>query len=268
MFIVQPVKVGSTLNQLRSSPRKLKVTDSEPNGASRPKTSATTTSSLRNKDSITKIHIGNASGNVNATSTSSTGAINSKKRLAVPPQVVRPQTSPEVMTVKNRVAANRAQGRLRTSNSKRKAGNATQINSNCFTESMQIISEEKPKDVQDDSKDYSAAEVLVVAGPGAGFDNGGLSDEARPVSSLDQGFGELESISRLSYTEKQSKEPSPPSRNNRYGNGIKTRLAKLFNKGNACMEEPKIVEPHKSQAIDQAPHLSQAVSGNHRPTRY
>lgn len=268
MFVLQPVKVGSTLNQLRSSPRKLKVTDSEPNGASRPKTSATTTLSPRSKDSIAKIHVGNASGNVNATST---GSINAKRRLAVPPQTVRPQTSPEVVTVKNRVAANRTQGRLRTSNyPKRKAGNTTQIksNSNCFTESMQIISEEKPKDVQDDSKDYSAAEVLVVAGPGAGFDNGGLSDEARPVSPLDQGFGELESISRLSYTEKQSKEPSPPSRNNRYGNGIKTRLAKLFNKGNACMEEPKVVEPHRSQAIDQAAHLSQAINGNHRPTRY
>ncbi|KAL9986382.1 hypothetical protein ACROYT_G000521 [Oculina patagonica] len=264
---IQPAKVGSTLNQLRSSPRKLKMADSDPNGASRPKTTATTTSSPRNKDPIAKSHLGNAPRNVNATSTSSTGVINAKKRLAVPQQVVRPQTSPEVVTVKNRIAANRTQGRLRTSNSKRKPGNATQINSNCFTESMQIISEEKPRDAQEDNKVNSAAEVLVVAGPGAGFNNGVLSDEARPISSLDQGFGEIESISRLSYTDKQLKEPSPPSRNNRYGNGIKTRLAKLFNKGNACMEEPKVVEPHRSQGVVHAPHLSQAISGNHRPTR-
>lgn len=267
-FIFQPVKVGNTLDQIRSSPRKIKMTDSESNGASsRPKTSATTTSSPRKKDSMAKSHTGNAAGKVNATGTSGTGTVNAKKRLVVPPQAARPQTSPEVVMAKNHVAANRTQSRMRTLNSKRKAGNVTQIKSNCFTESSQQISDEKPKDVQEDHKDCSAAEVLVVSGSRAGFSNGALPEEARTVSSLGQG-GELESISRLSYTDKQLKEPSPPSRNNRYGNGIKTRLAKLFNKGNACMEEPKVVEPDRSQGIDHISHSSQSVSGNLRPGRY
>ena len=267
-LIFQPVKVGNTLDQIRSSPRKIKMTDSESNGASsRPKTSATTTSSPRKKDSMAKSHTGNAAGKVNATGTSGTGTVNAKKRLVVPPQAARPQTSPEVVTAKNRVAANRTQSRMRTLNSKRKAGNVTQIKSNCFTESLQEISEEKPKDVQEDHKDCSAAEVLVVSGSRAGFSNGALPEEARKVSSLGQG-GELESISRLSHTDKQLKEPSPPSRNNRYGNGIKTRLAKLFNKGNVCMEEPKVVEPDRSQGIDHISHSSQSVSGNLRPGRY
>ena len=245
------------------------MTDSEPNGPPRPKTSATTTSSPRNKlDGIAKSRAGNSSGNVNGVSNSG-GTINAKKRLAVPPQVVRPQTSPEIVMPKHRVATNRTQGRLRTSNAKQKAGNATQRNSNCFIENMQGIFEEKPMDVQEDNKQHSVAEVLVVAGSGVGFNDGALSEEARPITqSLGQGFGEIESISGLSNTDKQSKEASPPSRNNRYGNGIKTRLAKLFNKGNACMEEPKVVEPHRNLGIDHSPHLSQAISGNQRPTRY
>ena len=69
-----------------------------------------------------------------------------------------------------------------------------------------------------------------MSGPLAGIDDM-LSEEVWPVSSLRQGDEELGNI-RLSSTDSKSKEPSPPSRNNRYGNGIKTRLAKLFNKGN------------------------------------
>ncbi|KAJ7380270.1 Kinesin-like protein kif24 [Desmophyllum pertusum] len=78
----------------------------------------------------------------------------------------------------------------------------------------------------------------------------------------------LKNVDRLSRAEMQSKEPSPPSRNNRYGSGIKTRLVKLFNKGNTCMEEPKVIEPQRSQGIDHVQtHLSQAINANHGHTR-
>ena len=252
------------MGQLRSSPRKLKVADSEPTEASlRPKTSFTTTaSSPLNKDSIAKSHIGKASGCVNASSNTNS-TMNAKKRLVVPPQGLRPQTSPEVVSGKNRVAANRTPGRLRKSNSKY---NVSQTNSNFLTETapegkLQVV-------VEGDNDHQSTAEVLVVTGPDAGtYDM--LSEEARPVSALRQGDGELGNISRSSSANKKSKEPSPPSRNNRYGNGIKTRLAKLFNKGNACMEEPKVIEPWRSQDINHVSHnLPLAISGNHRPTRY
>lgn len=253
------------MGQLRSLPRKLKVTDSEPNEASRPKTSFTTTSSPVNKDSVVKSHIGKASGCVNASSNTSSN-MNAKKRLAVPPQVLRPQTSPEVVLAKNRAAANRTQSRLRKSNSKYRGGNATQKNSNFVTES---VPQEKPKVVvEEDNENQSTAEVLVVTGPRAGIDDHILSEEAWPVSALGQGYGELGNIGRSSSADKQSKERSPPSRNNRYGNGIKTRLVKLFNKGNACMEEPKVIEPQRNQDVNHAPYLSLASSGNHRPTRY
>ena len=95
-------------------------------------------------------------------------------------------------------------------------------------------------------------------------------EEAWSLSAFGQGYGELGNIGRSSSANKQSKEPSPPSINNRYGNGIKTRLAKLFNKGNACMEEPKVIEPQRNQdVIHHFPHnLLLATSGNHRPPRY
>ena len=252
------------MGQLRSSPRKLKVADSELNEASRPKTSfTTTTSSPLNKDAA-KSHMGKASGFVNVSS-NTISAMNAKKRLAVPPQVLRPQTSPEVVSVKNRVAANRTPGRLKKSNSKLKAGNATQINSNFLTER---VPEEKPKViVKEDNDHQSTAEVLVLTRPRVGSDM--LSEEAWPVSALAQGDKELTNIGRSSSTDKQSKEPSPPSRNNRYGNGIKTRLAKLFNKGNTCMEEPKVIEPQRNQDVNHVRHnLSLVTSGNHRPARY
>lgn len=256
------------MGQLRSSPRKLKVAASEPTEAPRPNTSFTTTaSSPLNKDSIVKSHTGKPSGCVNASSNTN-NTMNVKKRLVVPPQGLRPQTSPEVVLGKNRVtvAANRTPGRLRKSNSKFKAGNASQINSNFLTET---VPEEKLKVVVEGDNDHqSTAEVLVVTGPRTGTDHM-LSEEAWPVSALGQGDGELGNISRSLSANKQSKEPSPPSRNNRYGNGIKTRLAKLFNKGNACMEEPKVIEPQRNQDVNHFPHnLSLAVSGNHRPTRY
>lgn len=239
------------------------MADIESNDGTRPKTSATTTSSPRIKESITRSHVGNTTGNINATS-GSTGTVNAKKRLAVhvPPQVLRPQTSPVVVTVKNRVAANRTQCRSRNSNSKRKAGNVAQINSNFLTETIQEKSEEKPpKVVQKAGEEHNKADILVVTASG--------SDGALPAASLGRGFGELENVDRLSRAEMQSKEPSPPSRNNRYGSGIKTRLAKLFNKGNTCMEEPKVIEPQRSQGIDHVQtHLSQAINANHGHTRY
>ena len=188
--------------------------------------------------------------------------MNAKKRLVVPPQGLRPQTSPG----KNRIAANRTPGRLKKSNSKYKAGNVSQTNSNFLTET--VPEEELRVIVEGDNDHQSTAEVLVVTVPDAGTDDM-LSEEARPVSALRQGDGELGNIGRSSSANKQSKEPSPPSRNNRYGNGIKTRLAKLFSKGNACMEEPKVIEPWRSQDIN---HVSNnfplTISGNHRPTRY
>ena len=243
---------------MRSSPRKLKITDSEPNEASRPKTSfATTIASPLSKDSIAKSHTGKASGFVHAPSNTSS-TVNAKKRLAVPPQGLRPHTSPEVVSVKNRIAANRTPGRLRKANSKYKAGNATRTNANILTEIVPEVV------VQEDNDHHeSTAEVLVVSGPRAGIDDM-LSEEAWLVSALRQGDGELGNI-RSSSADKQSKEPSPPSRNNRYGNGIKTRLAKLFNKGNACMEEPKVIEPQRNHVPY---NLSLATSGNHRPARY
>lgn len=246
------------------------MADIESNDGTRPKTSATTTSSPRIKESITRSHIGNTTGNINATS-GSTGTVNAKKRLAVhvPPQVLRPQTSPDVVTVKNRVAANRTQCRSRNSNSKRKAGNVAQINSNFLTETIQEKSEEKsPKVVQKAGEEHSEADILVVTASGSGF-NGAVSEGAWPAASPGRGFGELENVDRLSRAEMQSKEPSPPSRNNRYGSGIKTRLAKLFNKGNTCMEEPKVIEPQRSQGIDHVQtHLSQPINANHGHTRY
>ena len=246
---------------MRSSPRRLKITDSEPNEASRPKTSfATTIASPLSKDSIAKSHIGKASGFVHAPSNTSS-TVNAKKSLAVRPQGFRPHTSPEVVSAKNRIAANRTPGRLRKANSKYKAGNATRTNPNSLTE---IVPEDKPKVVVQENNDHhSTAELLVVSGPRAGIDDM-LSEEAWLVSALRQGDGELGNI-RSSSADKQSKEPSPPSRNNRYANGIKTRLAKLFNKGNACMEEPKVIEPQRNHVPYD---LSLATSGNHRPARY
>ena len=218
-------------------------------------------SSPLNKDSRVKSHIGKASGFVNASSNTSS-TINAKKRLAVPLQGFRPHTSPEVVSVKNQVAANRTPGRLRKANSKYKAGNATQTNANFVTE---IVPGEKLKVVVQEDNDHheSIAELLIVSGPRAGTDDM-LSEEAWLVSALRQGDGELRNI-RSSSADKQSKEPSPPSRNNRYGNGIKTRLAKLFNKGNACMEEPKVMEPQRNHIPY---NLSLATSGNHSPARY
>ena len=253
------------MGQLRSSPRKLKVADSELTEASRPKTSFTTTaSSPLNKDSIAISHIGKASGCMNASSNTN-NSMNAKKRLAVPPQGLRPQTSPEVVSGKNRVAANRTPGRLRKSNSKYKAGNVSQTNSTFLTET---VPEEKP--IEEENKLQRTAEVLVVTGPLRAATDDILSEEAWSVSALGQGYGELGNIGRSSSANKQSKEPSPPSINNRYGNGIKTRLAKLFNKGNACMEEPKVIEPQRNQdVIHHFPHnLLLATSGNHRPPRY
>ena len=255
------------MGQLRNSPRKLKVADSEPTEALRPKTSfTTTTSSPLNKDSIAKSHIGKASGCMNA-SNNTNNTMNAKKRLAVPSQGLRPQTSPEVVLGKDRTAANRTPGRLRKSNAKYKAGNASQTNSNFLTES---VPDEEPKVViEEDNKLQRTAEVLVVTGPLRAATGDILSEEAWPVSALEQGYGELGNIGRSSSANKQSKEPSPPSRNNRYGNGITTRLAKLFNKGNACMEEPKVIEPQRNQDVNHFPHnLLLTTSGNHRPLRY
>lgn len=254
------------MGQLRSSPRKLNVTDSELNEALRPKTSFTATSSPLNKDTA-KSHSGKATRHVNASS-NTTKNMNAKKRLAVPPQGLRPQTSPEVVSVKNHGAASRTPGRLRKSNSKYKAGNATKINSNFLTES---VPEEKPKVVvlEDNDNHQSVAEVLVLTGPRAATDDM-ISEGAWPVSTDAQRYGDLGNAGRSSSSDKQLKEPSPPSRNNRYGNGIKTRLAKLFNKGNACMEEPKVIEPRRNQDINHVPHylsLANATSGNHRLTR-
>lgn len=192
--------------------------------------------------------------------------MNAKKRLAVPPQVRRPHTSPEVVSVKNCGAANGTPGRLRKPNSKHKAGNTSQMNSNFLTES---VPEEKPKIVvQEDNDHQSTAEVLVVTRSRAGTDDI-LSEEAWTVSALRQGDGQLGNIGRSSSSDKKSKEPSPPSRNNRYGDGIKTRLAKLFNKGNSFMEEPKVIEPQRNQGVNHVPHyLSLTTSGNYRPARY
>ena len=266
LFVFQPAKAGNELAQVRGSPRKLKRAEFEHNGVSRPKTSSTTTSSPRIKDSMVSVnHMGKATGNATP--------INAKKRLAVnvPSQVLRPQTSPEVATIKNKATTNRPQYRSRASSSKRKACNDTQINSDQLTgKHLQEISEEKPKEVvKESSKEHNMPEVLVVTEPRLGFKNT-FSDEAWPsISNFGQGFGEVENTGRSPYVDKQSKEPSPPSRNNRYGNGIKTRLAKLFNKGNACMEEPKVIEPQKYQGREQAPYLPQAVNDHHMgSTRY
>ena len=187
-----------------------------------------------------------------------TTCMNAKKRG------LRPQTSPEVVSGKNGVATNRTPGRSRKPNSKYKARNASQTNSKFLTES---VPKEKPKVViEEDNKLQRTAEVLVVTGPLRAGTDDILSEE---VSALGQEDRELGNIGRSSSANKQSKEPSPPSRNNRYGNGIKTRLAKLFNKGNACMEEPKVVEPQRNQDVNHFPHnLLLATSGNQRPTRY
>ena len=224
-------------------------------GSSRPKTSSTvTTLSPRTKDAAAlKYMLVNTSDNVH------TGT---KKRLAVKPQTLRPQTSPDAATFKSQVVTNRIQSRSRTS--KRNTGNDK---TNCSTETLLQKREEKPKVVLEDREENSTAtDILFVSASRSGFSE--TSDVAQPGSSVVQDLRGLENKNRTLCAEKQLKDSSPPSRNNRYGNGIKTRLAKLFNKGNTCMEEPKVVEPQRIQDRTQVPYLAPTLNGLHGHTRF
>jgi len=249
---LQSSKVTNASGQMRSSPRKLQMANTESDGLPRPKTSSTaTTLSPRTKESATLKHVlVNTSGN--ATST-----LNTKKQS----QNMRPQTSPDVMMVKSQGVANRTQSKLRTS--KRKTSSNTKTNSS--KETLLQKSEEKPQVIQEAcEEDNTAADTLFVSPSRSGFHN--MSSEvAQPGSSVRQDFRQLENSDGTSNADKLLKDPSPPSRNNRYGGGIKTRLAKLFNKGNTCLEEPKVIEPEKLgiQDRNQVPYLVPSLNGIH-----
>ena len=244
--------------QLRSSPRKLKMANIESDGSLRPKTSSATLTTLspRTRESVTSKHaLVNNSGN------GPTGSLNAKKQLAVQPQTLRPQTSPEVGTVKSQLVANRAQNRLRTL--KHKTNNTTETN---IMKTLLEKPEERPPVVQDACEESNTTvDILVVSESRSGC-HSVLSEGALPGACVEQ---EKEDIDRTSNTDKPLKDSSPPSFNNRYGNGIKTRLAKLFNKGNTCMQEPKVIEPQQiHEDRNQVPTLVPNLNGVHYPTRF
>ena len=244
--------------QLRSSPRKLKMANIESDGSLRPKTSSATLTTLspRTRESVTLKHaLVNNSGN------GPTGSLNAKKRLAVQPQTPRPQTSPEVGTVKSQLVANRARNRPKTL--KCKTGNITEINT---MKTVLEKPEERPPVVQDPCEESNTTvDILVVSESRSGCGSM-LSEVALPGACVEQ---EIEDTDRTSNADKPLKDSSPPSGNNRYGNGIKTRLAKLFNKGNACMEEPKVIEPQRiHEDRSQVPVLVPTLNGIHYPTRF
>ena len=244
--------------QRRSSPRKLKMANIESDGSLRPKTSSATLTTLspRTRESITSKHALVNSGN------GPTGSVNAKKRLAVQPQtlLVRPQTSPEVGTVKSQLVANRAQNRPRTL--KHKTGNTTEINT---MKTLLEKPEERPPVVQDACEESNTTvDILVVSESRSGC-HSVLSEVALPGACVEQ---ENEDTDRTSNADKPLKDSSPPSLNNRYGNGIKTRLAKLFNKGNTCMQEPKVIEPQQiHEDRNQVPTLVPNLNGVHYPNR-
>ena len=240
-------------HQLRSSPRKLKMANIESDGSSRPKTSSATlvTLSPRTRESATLKQT-----QVNNLGNAPTSSLNAKKRLAVQPQTLRPQTSPEVGTSKGQLMANRAQNRPKTL--KHKAGNAIK------TKTLLEKPEETPPVVQVPSEaSGTAVDILVLSESRSAACHNMQSHVAQPGSCVEQDFRRIEDTDRMSSADKLLKDSSPPSRNNRYGNGIKTRLAKLFNKGNTCMEEPHRIHEDRSQAP-----MVPTLNGVHCPTRF
>ena len=235
----------------------------ETNETTRPKTTSTAaTLSPRTTDSVTVNHF-----LVNSSGSTPAGTLKAKKRLALPPHTltVRPQTSPDVVTAKSQAVTNRMQSRLRIS--KRKAGHSTETNG-----SIETV-EEKPEEMQQTvheirEESNKNVDILLVSASRSGFNRDNLSEVPKPGYSAGQDVKELESRDRSPRADKQLNEPSPPLRNNRYGNGIKTRLAKLFNKGNTCMEEPEVIEPQRTQDEKQAPYLIPIHNGIHRPSRF
>ncbi|PFX31815.1 kinesin-like protein KIF24 isoform X2 [Stylophora pistillata] len=237
----QSTKGGDT--STRGTPRNLDVLQ--------PKTSCTTTSSPRIKDSVVEVnHRGNPNGSV--------VAVNVKRRLVrnEPSLVTRPHTSPETATMKDQSAKIRPHLRSRASSSKGKSCSDTQIRSNCLEET----SEEKLEDVVlERSKEQSTSDILVLRESRLGFDN--ISEEAWPSPFGRQSSGKVETTVRSFHADVQGKESSPPSRNNRYGSGIKVSPTKLFSRGNVCNEEgKKVIESQKKQVQRNAPYPPQEIS--------
>lgn len=224
----------------------------ESDGSLRPKTSSATLTTLspRTRESVTLKHaLVNNSGN------GPTGSLNAKKPLAVQPQTLRPQTSPEMGAVNSQLVANRAQNRPRML--KHKTGNTTEINT---MKPLLEKPEERPPVVQDACEERNTTVDISVVSESRSGCHSMLSEVALPGACVEQ---------ENEDTDKPLKDSSPPSRNNRYGNGIKTRLAKLFNKGNTCMEEPKVIEPQRiHENRSQVSVLVPTLNGIHYPTRF
>lgn len=188
---------------------------------------------------------------------------NTKKELKVLVHTSRPQTSPDVTTAKN--LASRMQSKTRASKQKT-SDNCTK--SKGLTETLKEKCEEMPQKVQATCEESDkSSDVLFVSASRLGSHNH-LPEVVQQGNSTEELFKEHQNTQKPSYADKQLNESSPPSRNNRYGSGIKTRLSKLFSKGNSCMEEPKVVEPQTTRNELKAPHLIPTPSGIHKPTRF
>lgn len=237
--------------------RKLRTGNNGTNKTLRLNTSSSNTIlSPRGQDSTTvnNIPVGSP-GNIRGS--------NTKKGLKVPVHTSRPQTSPDVTTAKN--LASRMQSKTRASKQKT-SDNCTK--SKGLTETLKEKCEEMPQKVQATCEESDkSSDVLFVSASRLGSYNH-LPEVVQQGNSTEELFKEHQNTQKPSYVDKQLNESSPPSRNNRYGSGIKTRLSKLFSKGNSCMEEPKVVEPQTTRNELKAPHLIPTPSGIHKPTRF
>ena len=239
--------------------RKLRTGNNGTNKALRLNTSSSNTIlSPRGQDStaVNNIPVGSP-GNILGS--------NTKKGLKVPVHTSRPQTSPDVTTAKTQNLASRMQSKTRASKQKT-SDNGTK--SNRLTETLKEKCEEMPQEIQATCEESDkSSDVLFVSASRLGSYSH-LPEVVQRDNSTEELFKEHQNTQKPSYADKQLNESSPPSRNNRYGNGIKTRLSKLFSKGNTCMEEPKVVEPQTTRNGLKAPHLIPTPSGIHKPTRF
>ena len=209
-----------------------------------------------------------AVNNIPVTSPGSILGSNTKKGLKVPLHTSRPQTSPDVTTAKTQNLASKMQSKTKASKQKT---SDKHTKSNGLTEALKEKCEEMPlQEVQATCKESDkSSDILFVSASRLGNYNH-LPEVFQQGNSTEELFKEyqFENTQKPSYADKKLNESSPPSRNNRYGDGIKTKLSKLFSKGNTCMEEPKVVEPQTTRNDLKAPHLVPTPSGIHQPTRF
>lgn len=208
-----------------------------------------------------------AVNNIPVTSPGSILGSDTKKGLKVPVRTSRPQTSPDVTTAKTQNLPSRIQSKTRAS--KQKTGDKC-TKSNRLTETLKEKCEEMPlQEVQATCEESDkSSDILFVSASRLGNYLNHLPEVVQQGNSTEELFKEHQNTQKPSCADKKVNESSPPSRNNRYGNGIKTRLSKLFSKGNTCMEEPKVVEPQTTRNELKAPHLIPTPSGIHKPTRF